>query len=88
MLVRQAEVASFDGAALARDLEAAMGEALTEAAFARHVEAWEKAADAERLALAERYAAWATLTDAGRTKHRGGVLFRTPRKLDPQLRSL
>jgi len=77
--------ASFDGPGLAAALEAAMGEPLTEAAFARHVETWEKAAEthADALALAERYAAWATLTPAGRHKHASGVLFRTPRKLDP-----
>ncbi len=77
--------AGFDGPALAAALEAAMGEALTEAGFARHVEAWEKAAEAQAASLsqAERYAAWATLTPAGRTKHASGVLFRTPRKLDP-----
>ncbi len=34
----------FDGAALRAALEAAMGEPLTEPAFARHVAAWEKAA--------------------------------------------
>ncbi len=78
-------VAGFDGPGLAAALETAMGEALTEAAFARHVEAWEKAAatHADALALAEHYAAWATLTPAGRHKHASGVLFRTPRKLDP-----
>jgi NADPH-dependent glutamate synthase beta subunit-like oxidoreductase/NAD(P)H-flavin reductase len=75
----------FDGAALAGALEARMGEALTEASFARHVEAWSAAADAhgDALADAERYAAWATLAPAGRAKHAQGVLFRAPRKIDP-----
>jgi NADPH-dependent glutamate synthase beta subunit-like oxidoreductase len=75
----------FDGTALAAALEARMGEALTEASFARHVEAWSSAVDAHGDALdeAERYAAWATLAPAGRAKHAQGVLFRAPRKVDP-----
>ena len=77
--------AAFDGAALAADLEAACGEPLTEAAFARHVLRWsaEPDAHAATLAVAERYAAWATLTQAGRAKHVDGVLFRAPRRIDP-----
>ena len=79
------EAAGFDGAALAEALEARMGEALTELAFARAVMAWEKAPEtheAER-DLALRYAAWATLTEAGRAKHAKGVLFKTPHRIDP-----
>jgi NADPH-dependent glutamate synthase beta subunit-like oxidoreductase/NAD(P)H-flavin reductase len=77
--------AAFDGAALAAELEAACGEPLTEAAFARHVLRWsaEPDAHAAALAVAERYAAWATLTQAGRAKHVDGVLFRAPRRIDP-----
>jgi NADPH-dependent glutamate synthase beta subunit-like oxidoreductase/NAD(P)H-flavin reductase len=77
--------AAFDGTALAATLEAAMGEPLTEASFARHVVAWAAApeAHADALAAAERYAAWATLAPAGRARHASGVLFRTPRKVDP-----
>jgi NADPH-dependent glutamate synthase beta subunit-like oxidoreductase/NAD(P)H-flavin reductase len=76
---------TFDGAALTEALEARMGEALTEASFARHVEAWSAAGDvaAEALAQAERYAAWATLSAPGCAKHAQGVLFRTPRRMDP-----
>src|SRR6185312_16418855 len=54
--------AGFDGAALG----AVIGGALTEAAFAERVTAWEAAGDAEVLDVAMRYAAWATLTSAGR----------------------
>ena len=35
-----------------------------------------------RSTLAARYAAWAAHTPAGRAAHKGGVLFRAPRKLD------
>ncbi len=56
----------------------------TELEFARQVSAWlnDEAAHAVELEAAARYAAWATTTPAGREKHRGGVLFKAPRKLD------
>ncbi len=76
--------AGFDGAALRAALEADMGEALTERSFAVHVALWEKTARAEPLDRAMRYAAWATLTAAGRAQHRGGTLFRVPLRVDPQ----
>jgi NADPH-dependent glutamate synthase beta subunit-like oxidoreductase/NAD(P)H-flavin reductase len=75
--------AAFDGPALRTALEAAMGEPLTELAFATHVAAWEQEQRAEALDLALRYAAWATLTEAGRAHHRGGTMFRVPHKVDP-----
>ena len=74
--------AGFDGPALRVALEARMAEPLTEPAFARHVAGWE--ADPDALDEAMRYAAWATLTQAGRAAHRGGTLFRTPARIDPQ----
>jgi NADPH-dependent glutamate synthase beta subunit-like oxidoreductase/NAD(P)H-flavin reductase len=56
----------------------------TELDFARQVTAWlrEESANSENLERAARYAAWATLTPEGKEKHRRGVLFKTPRKLD------
>jgi NADPH-dependent glutamate synthase beta subunit-like oxidoreductase/NAD(P)H-flavin reductase len=56
----------------------------TELEFARQVSAWleDEAANAEQLAAAARYAAWAVTTREGRAKHRHGVLFKTPHKLD------
>ena len=38
--------------------------------------------NAAALDIAQRYAAWATLAPAGIEKHRGGVLFRVPHRLD------
>ncbi len=75
----------FDGPALAAELERRFGEPLGELVFARHVNAWmeDEAAHKEDLDLASRYAAWATLSVAGRAKHGAGVLFKTPRKIDP-----
>ncbi len=81
---KYADPSGFDGAALRAALETAMGEAFGEAAFARHVAAWEAAANAEAIDLAQRYAAWATLTEAGRAAHKGGTLFRVPAKVDLQ----
>ena len=79
------EAATIDGEALAGQLETLMGEPLTELAFAQHVSTWQKdePAHAKELELALRYAAWAAHTEAGRRKHRAGVLFKAPHKLDP-----
>jgi NADPH-dependent glutamate synthase beta subunit-like oxidoreductase/NAD(P)H-flavin reductase len=75
--------AGFDGPALRAGLETAMGERLSEPAFARHVAAWEAAGDRpEELDRALRYAAWATLTPPGRAAHKGGTLFRVPHRID------
>jgi NADPH-dependent glutamate synthase beta subunit-like oxidoreductase/NAD(P)H-flavin reductase len=56
-----------------------------ELAFARAVAAWQEAEseNAERVDLATRYAAWALLTPAGRERHRSGILFKAPQKVDP-----
>ena len=56
----------------------------TELDFASRVSEWlkDEAKHAERLEGAARYAAWATTTPEGKAKHRAGVLFKAPRKLD------
>jgi NADPH-dependent glutamate synthase beta subunit-like oxidoreductase/NAD(P)H-flavin reductase len=56
----------------------------TELDFARQVSGWlkDEAAHAPQLEAAARYAAWATTTPQGKRKHRQGVLFKTPHKLD------
>ncbi|MCC7326358.1 MAG: FAD-dependent oxidoreductase [Burkholderiales bacterium] len=76
--------ATFDGPKLRADLEVAMGEPFSEQGFASAVTKWQadSTANATALDAATRYAAWAAHTAAGRTAHRGGVLFRAPRKLD------
>jgi NADPH-dependent glutamate synthase beta subunit-like oxidoreductase/NAD(P)H-flavin reductase len=81
---KYSDASGFDGGALGAALEALMGGALSEAAFAERVAEWEKAGDAEALDVALRYAAWATLTEAGQAAHSGGTLFRVPRRVDPQ----
>lgn len=80
------EAAAFDGSALRAALERAMGEPFTEVAFATHVLRWQQdeAANAAVLDQALRYAAWAAHTPDGRHHHAGGLLFKSPRKLDFQ----
>jgi NADPH-dependent glutamate synthase beta subunit-like oxidoreductase/NAD(P)H-flavin reductase len=82
---KPAEATAFDGPALERELAQAFGEPFTELAFARHVAEWQKdeATHAATLDTALRYAAWAALSEAGRARHRHGVLFKAPAKLDP-----
>ncbi len=74
----------FDGLALSEELQARMGERLTELAFATYITAWEACGDTDALDIALRYAAWATLTIDGQAAHQGGTLFRMPRRIDPQ----
>src|SRR5687767_7090047 len=56
----------------------------TELDFARQVTEWlkDESSNSENLEKASRYSAWATLTPEGKAKHRRGVLFKAPRKLD------
>jgi NADPH-dependent glutamate synthase beta subunit-like oxidoreductase/NAD(P)H-flavin reductase len=77
------EAGALDGAALAQELEAALGEKLTELAFATHVARWldDEPSHKDELDLAQRYAAWATLSPEGQAKHRRGVLFKVPHRL-------
>ena len=80
---KYADTAVLDGAALRATLEARFGEPMTETVFATHVAAWEAAGNAEAIDEALRYAAWATLSPAGKDHHRGGTLFRVPHRVDP-----
>ena len=79
---KYADPAAFDGTALRAALEARFGEPFSELVFANHVSEWEKEADAEAIDIALRYAAWATLTDAGRAAHPGNTLFGVPHRID------
>jgi NADPH-dependent glutamate synthase beta subunit-like oxidoreductase/NAD(P)H-flavin reductase len=83
--VRPEDAAAVDGTAAEQELRTLFGGQFTELAFARHVTEWQKdeAANSAKLDLAARYAAWATGTLEGRRKHAQGVLFKTPRKMDP-----
>ncbi|HJS32558.1 MAG TPA: FAD-dependent oxidoreductase [Alphaproteobacteria bacterium] len=83
--IRPDAAAALDGEALGRALAERIAGAFDELAFARAVLAWQsdERANAEALSLAERYAAWATFSDAGRAKHGGGIVFKVPHKIDP-----
>ncbi|MEQ1813893.1 MAG: FAD-dependent oxidoreductase, partial [Candidatus Nitrotoga sp.] len=56
----------------------------SETDFVRHVNGWleDELANADKLDVAERYAAWAAQADAGKLRYRQGVLFKVPAKLD------
>jgi NADPH-dependent glutamate synthase beta subunit-like oxidoreductase/NAD(P)H-flavin reductase len=79
--VKPEDAAAIDPVLVEKEL---FGGSFTELQFAKAITEWlkDEAANAHRLELAARYAAWATLTPQGRHKHRGGVLFKTPHKLD------
>jgi hypothetical protein len=78
------KASAINGRACAMELEALFNEPLTEASFVDHVSRWldDEANHAAQLGVAAQYAAWAALAPAGREKHRGGVLFKVPHKLD------
>ncbi|MBV9223038.1 MAG: hypothetical protein JOY85_03355, partial [Acidobacteriaceae bacterium] len=78
--------AEIDGYATTSELQTLIQEPLTEFSFAQHVARWleNEAEYAQQLQIAARYAAWATLSPQGKAKHRNGVLFKTPHKLDMQ----
>ena len=82
--VKPEEAATIDGPALEAKLTEYIGTPFTELSFAREVAHWlmDEAAHAGELQLATRYAAWAVQTAAGRERHRSGVLFKVPAKLD------
>ncbi|MGB8527630.1 MAG: FAD-dependent oxidoreductase, partial [Rhodoplanes sp.] len=76
---------SFDGDALRREVEALIGGELTELRFAEWVAARldKESEHADALDVAARYAAWATHTAEGQHRHKAGVLFKAPGKVDP-----
>jgi NADPH-dependent glutamate synthase beta subunit-like oxidoreductase/NAD(P)H-flavin reductase len=76
--------AAIDGPGLEAQLAARMGGSFTELGFARLVAQWQRdeAAHARDLELALHYAGWAVHTPAGHARHRDGVLFKAPAKLD------
>jgi NADPH-dependent glutamate synthase beta subunit-like oxidoreductase/NAD(P)H-flavin reductase len=83
--VTREQAEGIDGTGLGRELEAIFSEPLNERSFFAHVSLWLEN-EAERLDLiqiAASYAAWAALSEAGRKKHHGDVLFKVAHKLDP-----
>src|SRR5690348_6606770 len=88
--VKEADAMAIDGAGLAGELDRQMGVPPDEPIgpwerrYAEHVAQWleDEAGNAGLLEIAQRYAAWATLAPEGRRKHRRGVLFKVPHRLD------
>ncbi|NBB82430.1 MAG: FAD-dependent oxidoreductase [Alphaproteobacteria bacterium] len=84
--VKPDEAAAADADALRADLEAAIGAPFTELGFAAAVMRWreDEAANADILATALLYTAWALATPEGRARHGAGLLFQVPEKTDPE----
>lgn len=82
--VKPEEAAAIDGPALEAQLTEYIGTPFSELAYARQVTRWlaDETAHAGDLLLAARYAAWAVQTPAGRERHRSGILFKAPARLD------
>ncbi len=82
--IKPEEALQIDGVALEAALAARMGGTFSELGFARLVTQWQQtqAAHARDLEQAARYAAWAAHTPAGQARHRRGILFKAPAKLD------
>ena len=78
------QATGIQGPALSLALETLFGEPLTEFAFANHVDRWmqNEPEHSAQLAIAADYAAWATLSLEGKARHKDGVLFKVPHKLD------
>jgi NADPH-dependent glutamate synthase beta subunit-like oxidoreductase/NAD(P)H-flavin reductase len=83
--IKPAEAEAFDSRSLERELREIFGGLFDELTFATRVERWLKAEGeyTRELDLALRYAAWALHTAAGRERHRAGILFKQPAKVDP-----
>lgn len=82
--VSDAEAAEVDGIALEEKLATEFEAPFSELAFASKVTQWllDEEGNGEWLKKALLYAAWALKTPAGRERHRDGVLFKVPAKLD------
>jgi NADPH-dependent glutamate synthase beta subunit-like oxidoreductase/NAD(P)H-flavin reductase len=82
--VTKEQAEAIDGPALGGQLEALFGEPVTERSFFAHVSSWleNEAERLEDIQMAARYAAWGSLSDAGRKRHHGDVLFKVAHKLD------
>ena len=79
--------ANVDGAALLSMLPIPEMDGFAfELAFSTVVNGWLEKEDENKslLELAARYAAWALLSEKGKEKHKHGVLFKQPKKLDPE----
>ncbi|MFM7346645.1 MAG: FAD-dependent oxidoreductase, partial [Tagaea sp.] len=79
------DAAKLDGASLSAKMDGFLGVGWRELAFAEAVTAWEKdeAANKDKLDAALAYAAWALASAEGKARHKSGMLFKAPHKVDP-----
>jgi NADPH-dependent glutamate synthase beta subunit-like oxidoreductase/NAD(P)H-flavin reductase len=79
------EADRFDCESLCRDMETLLDGNLSELYYAQRVQTWLATPEQHEaeLDLAARYAAWAALSERGRKRHRDGVLFKVPHKMEP-----
>lgn len=77
---------TLDGLALEQKLAEEFGQPFSELVFASHVARWmaDEANYPSQLELALFYAAWALRTPEGQAHTHQGILFKSPRKLDPK----
>lgn len=82
--IKEADAILLHGKALQAELETYMGEPLTELAYARAVTKWldDAAGHAHHLDVAAKYAAWAHYSKPGKEKHKSGILFKKPHKVE------
>jgi NADPH-dependent glutamate synthase beta subunit-like oxidoreductase/NAD(P)H-flavin reductase len=90
--IKEADAVAIDGTSLADALDRLIGAAPNadstiaswERRYAEHVAEWleDEPSNQGPLDTAQRYAAWAVLSPEGRRKHRRGVLFKVPHRLD------
>src|SRR5579872_972802 len=82
--VTKEAASAIDGGEERSELERLFGEELTERSYAEHVATWLKTEELHKpeLDVAAKYAAWAMLAPEGIERHRHGVLFKAPHKLD------
>ena len=76
---------TIGGLALEQKLEEESGQPFSELVFATHVARWieDETSHTTQLELALHYAAWALRTPEGQARNRKGILFKSPKKLDP-----
>jgi NADPH-dependent glutamate synthase beta subunit-like oxidoreductase/NAD(P)H-flavin reductase len=85
-MIKAPEAATIDGMSIERELTGIFGGRFDELTFALKVTEWQQdeAKHTHELDLATRYAAWALQSSAGKQHTAKGVLFKAPRKTDPQ----
>ena len=82
--IKEADAQHLHGKTLRVELETYMGEPLSELAYARAVTKWldDPAGHAHHLDIASKYAAWAHYSKPGKEKHKSGILFKKPHKME------